>query len=166
MAFSSDAALQSNQQSISLEVPKPDDPDFVKIMSLYMKRSADSMNTKEGALYTLKEVATFQQYFVASEPQRTRNVYRMTVNFGALPNTGAKSVPHGIAFNSECSITRMYGAATDPVNLLYIPLPLAAPVLIENIELYADGTNVNIITGRNFSNYTRCTVVLEYTKNT
>lgn len=166
MAFSSDPALQSNQVSISLEIPRPEDPNFETIMSLFMKRTTDAVNTKEGALYSLREVATFQQYFTAGDPQTTRNVYRMTVNFGALPNAGTKSVPHGIAFTSAFSLTRMYGAATDPVNLIYIPLPYASPTLNQNIKLNADGTNVNIETAINYTAFTRCTVVLEYTKNT
>lgn len=166
MAFSSDQALQSNQISISLEVPRPEDPNFVDTTSLYLKRLADSINTKEGALYSLRELATFQQYFTAGDPQTFRNVYRMTVDFGPLPNAGTKSVPHGIAFTSAFSLTRMYGAATDPVNLIYIPLPYASPTANENIKLNADATNVNIQTAINYTAFTRCTVVLEYTKNT
>lgn len=165
MAFSSDRPLQSNQVSISLEVPKPDDPAFVETMSLYLKRMADSMNTKEGALYTLKEVATFQQYFTAGDPLKTRNVYRKVVNFGALPNTAAATVAHDIAFNADFSLTRMYGAATDPAAFQYLPLPYASPTAANCIELSADATNVIITTGSDRTAFTRCTVVLEYTKN-
>lgn len=165
MAYSSDAALLSNQQSISLEVPKTDDPQFVNIMSLYLKRMADSLNTKEGALYLLDELATFQQYYTSGNPLVTRNVYRTTVNFGALPNTTTKSVAHGISFNTAFSTTRIYASATDPVGLVYLPIPYSSATLANNIELYVDSTNVNIITAADYSAYTICSVVIEYVKN-
>lgn len=165
MSFSSDAPLQSNQLPISLDFPPTESPEFLDTISLTVKRIVDSTNTKEGALYQPQELATFQQYFTSGNPQRNRNVYRKVVDFGALPNTAIKSVPHGIAFDSNFTTTRIYASATDPVTLIYIPIPLASPGDPNNIQLYLDGTNVNIETGSNRTNFTRCTVVIEYMKN-
>lgn len=164
MTFSSDPALQSNQLPISIDFPPANDANFEDVLTLSYKRTANAVNTKEGALYSLQEVATFQQYFFSStNSQQFRPTYRMTVNFGALPAAGLKSVAHGIAFNSQYRLTRMYGAATDPIALLYIPLPYASPAG-DSIALYADSTNVNVVVGTPRANFTTCTIVLEYTK--
>jgi hypothetical protein len=166
MAFSSDAPLVSNQLPISFEIPK-DPKNLVEVLELLYKRIADAVNRKEGSLYQRQEVATFQQYYpfsVTDGTFRFRPIYRRTVDFGMLPNAGTKSVAHGIAFTSQFTTTRIYGSATDPTNLTYIPLPYASPTLANNIELNVDGTNVNVITGVNRENFTRCSIVIEYSK--
>lgn len=162
--FSSDQPLVANQLPISVDFPS-DQQEFLNTISLLYKRIANAVNTKEGALYLPQELATFQLYFTANDPQRLRNVYRKTIDFGVLPNATTKPMPHGIAFDSNFSTTRIYGSATDPVNLVYFPLPYASPVLLNNIALRVDGPNVIIETGINRTNFTRCTVVLEYVKN-
>ncbi len=164
MSFSSDIPGLQNQLPLSIELP--DDLDGLRgaVNDLYQD-IASTVNTKEGALYVPIEKLTSAQYFLAANPQQNRAVYRMVVDFGALPNTGLKSVPHGIVgMNSQYTATRIYGAATDPINLIYIPLPYASPVLAANIEMYVDATNVNITTGSNRSTFTRSTVVIEFTK--
>lgn len=165
MAFSSDLALQSNQLPISYSYPKVGSPEFEDGLNNTYKRIADAVNTKEGALYIPTEQSTFQLYFTPSDPQTLRPTYRMVVDFGALPNTSTKTVAHNIDFTTEFSVTRIYGAATDPVNLVYIPLPYSSPTLANNIELFVDGTNVTVTTGSNRSAFTRCTIVIEYLKN-
>lgn len=169
MGFSSDQPLLSNQLPISVQLADDNEEmvldDVVETLELLYKRIANAVNTKEGALYVPQEVATFQSYFTAGNPQVFRNVYRKTIDFGALPNAGLKSVPHGITFTSACSSTRIYGSATDPVNLIYIPLPFSSPTLNQNIKLTVDATNVNITTAIDYSAFTRCTIVIEFTKN-
>jgi hypothetical protein len=164
MSFSSDIPLQSNQLSVSVEFPKPDDSAFLDTLSLTYKRIADAVNTKEGALYQPVETATFQKYFKPAETQNFRNVYRMTINFGTLPNTTSDTEPHNIDFTENFRVTRIYGAATDPVNLLYIPLPYASASGAD-IELSLDATNVIITTASNRTAFTESTVVIEYTKS-
>ena len=94
-----------------------------------------------------------------------RQYFRKVVNFGALPNAGTKSVAHNINPNTAFSFTKIYGCATDQTGKNYIPLPYASPVLVNNIELNADATNVNITTGSNRTNFTITYVVLEYVKS-
>jgi len=164
MSFSSDIPLQSNQLPISVDLP-PEPEQLRTVLTDNYKRIANIMNTKEGSLYLTQELASYIQYFTPTEPFKNRNGYRKLVDFGALPNAGVKTVAHGITFNSESSLTRLYAAATDPVNLLYIPLPYASPTLNRNIEISLDATNVIITTGINWSAFTRCYVVIEWLKN-
>lgn len=163
MSFSSDNPLMSNQLPISVDLPE-DKVEFNTYLTELLRRISNVANTKEGALYLPQELATFQQYFT-SDPLKTRNVYRKVVDFGTLPNAGLKQVAHGIVFTDQCSTTRIYGSATDPVNLIFIPLPYASPTAANEIELFIDATNVNIITGSDRTAFTSCTVVIEYTKN-
>jgi hypothetical protein len=160
---SSDPALLANQLPISLSVPSEWER-AQPILELFLKRVSDSVNTKEGGLYNLIETAAFIQYFTAGTPNTFRPVYRMTVNFGALPNATTKSVAHGINFTNAFTATRIYGAATDPTDMLYIPIPYASSTANKNIEIYVDATNVNIVTGINLTAYTTTYVVIEYTK--
>lgn len=172
MSFSSDQPLMANQLPISFEIPKGEA--FFETMDLIYKRIASSVNTKEGAVYLPQELATFQLYFTPNNPQVLRNVYRKVFNFGVIDQSGGvgpypytSTQPHGLDLTTEFSVTRLYGAATDPTNpnFVYIPLPQASPTLARCIELYLDATNVNIVVGQNRTNFTRCTIVFEYVKN-
>ncbi len=128
-----------------------------------------SLNARDAGYYDTMEFLNSQVFFpnpnLTSATRTTptyRSVYRKTINFGALPNAGTKTVAHGITCSAATSFTRIYGAASDPVNFVYLPLPYASPTLVNNIELFVDATNVTIITGSNRSAFTVCYVILEY----
>lgn len=95
--------------------------------------------------------------------QQFRQVFRKVVDFGPLPNAGIKSVPHGISVTADFSLTFLCGAATDPIGLTSIAIPHASSTaLANNVAIVLDATNVNITTGVNRSNFTRCFVTIEY----
>jgi hypothetical protein len=81
---------------------------------------------------------------------------------GALKNTGTTTAAHNITCDANTTFTRIYGVATDPVGLTYIPLPYIDVSGAFNIQLYVNSTSVNIVTASNRSNFTICYVVLEY----
>lgn len=172
MGFSSDPALTANQLPVSLELPKLDEKDlFVEQLELLLKRVNASVNTKTGSLFQeAVETATFETYTTSQKADgspNTRPIYRMVVDFGALPNATTKSVAHNITFDSAPTTfraTRIYGAATDPANRLFIPLPYASPTLNQNISVAVNATNVVVTTGINRTAYTNCTIVIEYAK--
>ena len=137
-------------------------------LSQYLNDLALSINSKDSGVYDTLETITGQKYLpvfsTATASNATyRDVFRVIVNFGSLPNTGTKSVAHGLTIGSTWTVTRLYGAATNPSNS-FIPLPYASPTLANNIELNVDGTNVNVITGSDRTAYTASYVVLEYMK--
>lgn len=162
--FSSDQPLISNSLPISFDLEDSGE-DLVPIISLIYKRIANSVNGKESALYTLVESSTFQQYFTPNNPQKFRNVYRKVIDFGALPNAATKDVSHGIVFDTNSTMTRIYGASTDPTGVQFIPLPFAYPIAANNVAMFCTSTVIRVITGINYSNFTRTTIVVEYTKN-
>jgi len=130
-----------------------------------------ALNTKDSGYYALTEFINGQVWFpdpalTSSTLQKPtlRQVFRRVVNFGALPNTGTKSVAHGLTITAGFSFTRIYGCATDP-STTFIPLPYASPVLADNIELWVDAANVNIKTGKDRTGFTTTYAIIEYIKS-
>ena len=158
MSFSSNIPGLQSQLPLSIELSEEESNFRYEFNNLY-QRIASAVNGKEGGLYLPVERITGQQYFDSTNTQKNKNVYRMTVDFGALPNTGAKSVAHNISnWNSSVLLTRSYGAATDPVLLNALPLPN------DGILLEINSTNVTVTTTSNRSAYTETTIVIEYTR--
>lgn len=130
-----------------------------------------ALNAKDTGYYTTEEFVNGQQYFpnpaldsTTSQAPVPRQVFRKVIDFGALPNTATKSVAHDITIGADFTLTRLYGAATDP-STSFIPLPFASPTaLADNIQLDMDATNINITTGSNRTGYTTCYVVIELIK--
>ena len=135
-----------------------------------LKKITNSLNSKEIGFFLDQELISgkafipgINQMVDGGSSQQFRTVLRKVVDFGALPNNTTKSVPHGITFDANFTLVQMYAAATDPVNLVAIPIPfVTAPASSNNVELYMDATNVNISTDSNRASYTRCFVIIEY----
>lgn len=158
MSYSSDQSSLQSQLPLSIELPEDQQEFRFKVNDLY-QRTASSINTKEGGLYLPEEKTNGQQYFDPLNPQKNKNVYRMVVDFGALPNMTSKSVAHNIVgWNSDFRLTRAYGAATDPIALEALPIPN------DGILLSINSTNVTVTTTSNLSAYTSTTIVIEYAK--
>jgi hypothetical protein len=170
MAFSSDIPLTSNQNSISLEVPNPEDPRFVDITNLILKRFADSMNTKEGALYTLVEQATFQRWYPTSITAATlaptsqslnfRPGYRIVVPFGALATPSVNVIPHGIVGLVQVTDYRAIVNTALP-DFRVVPY---VPVAGEYIAMAVDTVNFTIAVGPGTPAITSGFAVIEYLK--
>lgn len=100
MTFSSDPALQVNQLPISIEFPRDEDR-FYEYLTIWAKRIANTVNSKEGGLYSLEELFDSKQYFTVANPNTFRNDYRKTfditgLNGGAIAGGAIVSFPHNI----------------------------------------------------------------------
>ncbi|MGH3054170.1 MAG: hypothetical protein ACRDL7_04235 [Gaiellaceae bacterium] len=132
-----------------------------------LNRIVLSLNIKTSGYYDTNQFVDGSLWFPSAASSSLVNTpyrpeTRLVVNFGALPNTGSKSVAHGITCNGAVSFTRIYGAATDPINFKYIPLDYASPTAANNIELKVDATNVTVITGSDRTAFTTTYIVLEF----
>jgi hypothetical protein len=156
MSFTSDIPGLQNQLPVSIQFPENPTEFRYQLNDTYQKIAA-TVNSKEGALYVPIEKITGGQYFT-DDPFNNDVVYRMTVDFGALPNSGTKSVAHNIDWNSDYRLRRAYGGSTDPVAEEGLPIPN------DGIFLKNNSTNVIVTTTANFSSFTETTIVLEYTK--
>lgn len=153
-----------------------DSPEFKQlIVKLYQQLNNMSVNTnyKDTGIYETVERFNDQLWFAdptliesINTPAQQRPVVRKTINFGTLPNAGAKSVAHGIGMTATYSSTRIFATATDPVApFSFIPIPfvdVSGFTTAGNTELRVDDTNITIVTTGNATNYTKCYVIFEY----
>lgn len=148
-------------------------PDFKELLvRLYqtVNNIAVATNLKTTGYYLTQEFNTGQLLFnTTNDITNLRSIYRTTINFGALPAAGTKSVAHGIpniGNPTTYSAVKVYGAATDQTTSNFIPIPYSsATAIADNLELWIDQTNVNIATGGNdYSAYTITYVTFEYVK--
>lgn len=143
------------------------------IIKLYqnINEIALSLNTRDAGYYVQNEFINGQLLFpnpanINSQSQselQFRQVFRTTVDFGALPNATNKSVAHNIPVTASYTFTRIYGAASIS-NTQYIPLPYASSTGTANIQLDVTPTDVVITTTSNYSAYTTTYIILEYVK--
>lgn len=148
------------------------DPQFKELLvRLYQNLNimALAVNQKETGFYPLQPFVTSKMYFPnpnTGEPnylrQEYRSVYRIVINFGALPDTTTKSVPHNLPITVGYTFVDIYGAASDTTDKLYIPLPYSSNTPGDSIELSVNATDVVVTTGSDRSNFTNTDIVLEY----
>jgi hypothetical protein len=157
MSFSSDPAMQSNQlaSDVIFDAQKPE---FNDILNLQYRRVVDSVNSKEGAFYLLKEIANFKQIFTLNDPQRNRNSYRKTLdvialNGGVIAPAGTATVAHGITTLADSVL--IYCSCKNSAGQLFT---LVYP------DAYINATNA-VVTNISASNITQAMFVAEYTKN-
>jgi hypothetical protein len=164
---SSSISTTTNQLPISFDV-NPGEEGFDSTLILYLRRIANSVNTKESGLFLLQENASFEQWFTTANPQQTRTGYRITADLVAL--NGA-NIPVG-ATNFVLSATTQpqnitgylypvqgFGAAIDTAGLSYF---LNDPLIYVR---YNNSTNTISIQNNTANALTWCVWVMEYLKN-
>lgn len=129
---------------------------------------SNALNLKDSGYYDTNQFITGQNFFPNPANSSQTNPYkvpayrpttRVVINFGALPNSSSKSVPHNITVTDQVSWTRIYATATDPVGLTGIPIPNL------EVSIIVNSTNVTITTTTNYSNYTICYCIVEWLIN-
>jgi hypothetical protein len=166
----------------STDVKSPEFKELLVRLYQNVNKIATIVNMKDSALYSQSEFINGQKFFPNTPPSAQvttnpaqRQVYRKVLDIGTL-TTGA--YPHGITtmtrtlspvdgllLTNGTTFTRIYGAASDPVNRLYIPLPYASNAANSSVEISVDQTNVNIVKGAAVANtYTKTYIILEYLK--
>jgi hypothetical protein len=88
--------------------------------------------------YSLDEIKTADTW-IDGKP-----IYKKTVEFGYMPNTGVQSVTHGVAAIDR--VVDMRGVAIR-ADGLSIPLPQSFPDPTSNVSLNINKTRIEIITG-------------------
>jgi hypothetical protein len=131
------------------------------LVKLYenMNQIALALNKKDSGAFVEFEFINGQTF-----TNNAIQVFRKLVACGPLPDNNTKKIPHYINPGNSYSFTKIYGCASNPINLLYIPLPLASSTGTGQVELYVDKNDVVITTSATYSQYTTTYVVLEYIK--
>lgn len=158
MTFTSDPALQVNQLPISIEFPKEKER-FYEILTLWAKRVTNSVNSKEGGLFTLQETFDFKQFFTAGDPNNFRNDYRTTfditgLNGGPIPASAVVVFPHNISGTLEATL--MYASCTTNLGGMFT---VVFPYFI------VDTTNITFTNPLPGNTLTTVIGVAEYLKN-
>jgi len=150
---------------VPTDVILPDDPtELRRSLDDILRKIIDALNDKQIGHYNTVEGVNGDKFFTPGDPQNFKGVYRKVIDFGALPNSATKSIAHGITISSTTEFTHIYATATDP-STSFIPIPYVDMSGGNNhIQLSLDSTNVTIITNFNYSGYTTCYVVVEYTQ--
>ena len=172
-AFIATTSVFDVAQLSSVAVTSPEFKNLIVRLYQNVNNIALLLNLKDTGYYVEQEFINGQVFFpnpalnsLMQQAPTYRQVYRMVVDFGALPNTATKTVAHNIPniATVDFTFTRIYGAASDTTGKTFIPLPYASNTAGASIELSVDATNVIITTGSNRTNYNVCYVVLEYIK--
>lgn len=156
-------------QIYQIDIGSPEFKELLVRLYQNINNMSLALNLKDSGFYDTAIFVNGQLFF--PNPSLTsatdtapdyRQVLRKTINFGALPNAGSKSVAHGITVTDVTTFTRIYATASDTTGHNYISIPYASPTLANNIELRVDGTNVTIITGSDRTSFNVCYVIVEY----
>jgi hypothetical protein len=158
MSFSADQALQVNQLPLTIDIPR-DPEEMRQALLLYLKQMANSLNTKEGALYTLQELYDFKQYYTLNNPNVFRNNYRSVfdltqLNGGNIGGGATVAFPHNI--NGLLYGTMIYAGCTSATPTYF---SVMAPTLV-----WLDAVNINFTNPLGGTALTSCIAVAEYLK--
>jgi hypothetical protein len=163
-----DVISQINETDVS----SPEFKELLVRMYQNLNLMALVLNVKDTGIYQNQEFVNGQTFFSnpalssqTSQQPTQRQVFRMVINFGALPNTATKLVPHNISTNLAVTFTRIYATASDTTTLAYIPIPYADAAGTDNIQIRITPTDVAITTVSDRTNFNVTYVILEYLKN-
>lgn len=171
MSSISDQPLLINQLPVSMEFPVGDDKRLAESLTLSYRRIVNTVNTKEGGLYSAQEYTSNQQYSL-TDPSVFKNVYRkcfdMTIVAGVstpIPAGATRTIAHGITGFTE--LVHAYGGAKNSdATPKSIPLPYVSATLVtDQVQIYMTATNVILVNGATQTTLTSATAVFEYLKN-
>lgn len=166
--------ISSDSQNLESYVPVYDVvpekwEDARAFLAEQLKKITNAVNSKEIGFFLDQELLSGKAFIpgvnIATDggsSQQFRTVLRKVIDFGALPNSATKSVPHGIFFDANFTLIDMWISATDSINLLAFTLAYWSNSSPGSIILNMDNTNINVTTTSDYSAYTRSFVVCEY----
>lgn len=124
-----------------------------------------ALNQKETGIYSTNEFLISSVYFpnpnldaTTSQTPINRNVYRVVIDTGALPNNTTKTVAHNIDFSGDNFTTKITATAqstNERIHLNYVDATSFCSILI-------DDTNINITSNVDYSRFTQSEVVIEF----
>lgn len=120
-----------------------------------------TINDKAVGAYGTNETVSGKSYLYGDN-QNPKSGLTKLVDCGALLNAGTKRIAHGLDSSWGYSFKAIYGATSDPVAKIYLPLPYASQTATEVIKVWLDDTYVNITTGSDRTAFTDTTIFLEY----
>ena len=159
------------QQLNQTEVGSPEFKELLVRLYQNINLMCIALNLKESGYYILQEFVNGQSWFPnpaytlgTTSVDSFRQGFTTTVNFGALPDSGKKSVKHYVNPTVAFMATEIWSAATNP-GVSFIPIPFVDVTGVNPVQIDIDPIYVNITTISDMSAYTECVVVFKYLKN-
>ena len=90
------------------------------------------------------------------------DIFKVLIDFGALPNTTSKSVAHTLSTSSTFRLFSLSLSASDPSTPSYFSLAYYSLNSGDDIRLNIDATNVIVDTNSDYSGFTNSIVQIEY----
>jgi len=122
----------------------------------HLKKISNAVNIREIGWHLTEELLSGKQFtppaVVTGASDQYRSIFRKVIDCSPLI-AGANTFAHDINFNASFTLMQLYGAATDSLAFIAIPLPNDVD------SLSMDATNINITVS---APYDRCFVVVEY----
>ena len=135
----------------------------IQVLTLYYTKTTDVAGSGDYNTLGVPTVHYSNTEQVVGTAEDGRPLYQITVDTGTLPNNTTKNVAHGISDLDY--IEHFWGSAKNPNNGVRIPLPYVYGNT-RCLQVYADSTNIKLISTENMSGYTTSRVTLQYTKTT
>lgn len=164
-----------------LDSLKPGSPEF-KEAFIHLNETVNDIqkvvNIKQSGYHVETEFVNGNLWFrskraaaILPQPTQTptyRQEYTLVVDFGALPNTGTKSVAHGITVTTDVTFTHSYGQANDTSAapaIKSIPIPYVSNTANNSVGFWITPTHVFVDAGTvNRSAFDTTYIVLKYLK--
>jgi hypothetical protein len=159
MSFSSDIPIITNQLQQTINLPEIKQGQlFQERLEELLREISNSVNSKEGGLYSLAETGSSELFYTQGNPQQFRNVYRKVLDFidlnGANIGAGAAvNFPHNIVGVFESAGIYAHCTATDGRRFTVV-FP----------DVWIDGTDAFIVNPIAVE-LTQCDVILNVLKN-
>lgn len=141
----------------------PDDSEQLKyVLRDAYYNTASAVNTREVSIYALIEIVTGGQYYIPSNPQKYRSVFRKCFYISSLAAGTAVLINHGIIGITQ--FTQIYGTAVG--SPYFFPIPYSSiSGSTYNIDLKCTATQIDLNVGTDCPSLTMINIVLEYLKN-
>lgn len=138
----------------------PDEWDDAKgYLSEELKKISNVVNNREIGFFLDEETLAGKQFIPSATElsdggtsQQFRQIFRKVIVFPGL-TSGVNTQPHGLTIDSNFTLIQMYGGATDASAFTGEPLPNGTDTITY------DATNIIVTVA---TNYTRCSVIIEY----
>src|SRR3990172_8327444 len=92
----------------------------------FITQNAISTNIRDIGVYNIVETVIGQKFF-SSDVQKFKDIFRIVIDMGQLPNAALKQIAHGLSnVDNNWFFTRIYGTATEPAGAA--PRPIFIPI--------------------------------------
>jgi hypothetical protein len=148
-------------------LPETDSQDFPVVLKNRFEEISYLLNRKIEGTFSSEESLTGQRLVLDSNPPGVigNEIFRRVIDFGSLPNSSTKKVPHYIAITEDLAITKLYGTATrQGTTGTFAALTFPQKTNVYRVDLEMDGIEVKVVTNYDLSLYLRCFIFIEYVK--